>query len=188
MRLFRQLCGFCREVVMNWITFGLFATSLPQLFEFLPTSDAKAAQDWIAATIGPRITFWAALFGIFIAAFLAWKSQDDRLESRISPVTLSTLVALFTQAGDLFERPVASTGDFGKWKSDFEIWYTKTYETIRGQISEMEAALFKEPPGGALMNCRGNFGREHNDMLNTLMGYQENLRKVLERYAHVGIS
>jgi hypothetical protein len=76
-RFFSQLLRFCGAVVMNWVQYGLFLTSLPQLLEFLPPYTAKIATDWVDAYIGARAILWSAIVGIVVAVFLAWKEKDD---------------------------------------------------------------------------------------------------------------
>jgi len=182
-----QLFRFCGETVMNWMIYGLFVTSLPRLLEFLPAKSARTAQDWIAVSVGTRATFWLAVLGLIFAAFLAWKNKDDELalaRRRIDPKTISLLASQVTQAGSLFDKGqrAFSREDFHYWDIECTTWLEKTHEIIKTNISEAEAILFSEPPGGVLTNVyAGN--REHNQKLNALLGYQNNLRRIIERYS-----
>ena len=169
---------------MNWISYGLFITSLPQLLEFLPASTAKAAQDSISANVGPRATLALFMLGIFLAAFLAWKRLDDQRADHLDPHTLSALSAQFTQSGDLFDKGRLGDCAIDKWSVDFNAWYAATYEMIKTHVSATDAALFREPEGGSTIGYYvGPGGRTHNQNLNMLRGYQQNLRRIIERHS-----
>jgi hypothetical protein len=170
---------------VNWITYGLFVTSLPQLLEFLPAKRAQAAQDWISFNVGPSATFRLVIVGIIFAAFLAWKNKDDELaQRRIGPKAISRLANLLTEAGNLFDKGqhAASSEDIRAWEIAFADWFTRTSEMITINISKAEATLFSEPAGGPLLNHYVGH-REHNQRLNVLLGYRDNLRRIIERYS-----
>jgi len=170
---------------MSWLTYGLFVTSLPQLFEFLPAKSAQAAQNWMTANIGARLTSSLALLGLFLATFLAWKSKDDELaRRRIYPTLINMLANQMTQSGNLFAagQRATSAADINAWNIEFSAWFAKTRELIETNISQAEAALSREVPGGGFIGPYRS-DEQPDRSLNTLLGYQEALRRIIERYS-----
>jgi hypothetical protein len=185
MRLFKfviQLLRFCEEVFVNWIMYGLFVTSLPALVGFLPSTQAQLVKCWISANAGPRTTVWFVILGIFLASFVAWKQKDDELRHKVNPQTLAILAALLTEAGDLFDKGRTLPPDkLNELRDEFATWHRKVSQAIRMNVSDTEAALFREPSGGVAIRYVPD--RTQNQILNTLCGYQENLRQLIKRLA-----
>jgi hypothetical protein len=114
------------------------------------------------------------------------RSLEENLQRiatrRVDQQTIEGLTKLMTEAGELFElgKHLVSPEDIDVWNNTFDAWYTSAHAMITTRISQSEAVLFAESPGGALIGHHRNRG--HNQNMNTLLGYQSNLRRIIERY------
>ena len=102
---------------------------------------------------------------------------------RIDQQTIEALTKLMTQAGALFEagQRAATSYHISAWNTKFDAWFGSAREMIKTKISESEAVLFTESPGGMLVGHHRD--PRHNQSLNTLLGYQNALRHIIERYS-----
>jgi hypothetical protein len=72
---------------------------------------------------------------------------------QLDPQTIPRLVELMTEGGDLFQagRNATDAATIQSWNRQFDTWFHRTFEFIKTNVSESEAALFQELPGGILL-------------------------------------
>lgn len=140
----------------------------------------------LQTTTSPRNNLWNdAIFLVFFVvtllglALLLWGLLDSEVERRRNARRSDELAAFLEQADELFMRSVRSDQEVAGLEADATAWATAVRDYL-AQLSDADAVRFLSNVGGMALSYNRAYNKDHNQILNALIHFRDNLRTILD--------